>query len=215
MHFYLSDLMIDIVQNSAEAGADLMEISIDDGFDCTGGRRFFCFSVKDNGIGMNEEEIKEAGNPFFTKGDKHPHRRVGLGLPFLIQTVNASGGEWEIKSPLAFAALGETSALCETVCEFEKGFEKRIEKGLEIWASFNMNEPDTPPIGDIPGMIRTAFLFEGPREIIVRRKGKFNYEVRKSDLDYISMDNYLRSLEIEDGEIQKKDSKKRSMEWQK
>ena len=201
MHFFLSDLIIDIVQNSAEAGGNQLEIVIDDDVHIDEeGRRFFYFSVKDNGIGMNEDEIKEAGNPFFTNGKKHPHRRVSLGLPFLIQTVNASGGKWGIKSPFASIALGET------VNEFEKG----LERGLEIWAAFNMDEPDTPPIGDIPGTIRTAFLFEELDEVIVRRKGSRNYEVRKSELSYINMDKYLRSLEKDDGRILK-----RSMEWQK
>jgi hypothetical protein len=35
---------------------------------------------------MTAEELQRALDPFHTDGIKHPHRKVGLGLPFLVQT---------------------------------------------------------------------------------------------------------------------------------
>jgi hypothetical protein len=103
-----------------------------------------------------------------------------------------SGGGWDLKS--------------------EKG------RGTEISAWFDSNNVDTPPMGDLPGMMRTIFLFEGPEELVIRRsrtggnadgsagKNDLEYEVRKTELaealggledagSLVLMERYLRSLE--------------------
>jgi len=176
LHFTLADLVTDITQNGIEAGSNLVELEI------TETDKEFRFLVKDDGKGMTEEELKRALDPFVTDGIKHPHRKVGLGLPFLIQTAEQSGGGWDVKS--------------------EKG------KGTTVTAWFDSGNVDTPPVGDIAGMFRTILMFDSKAEVIIRRERKDaeSYEVRKSELDealggleeagsIVLLDQYLRSLE--------------------
>jgi hypothetical protein len=193
MHFTLADLITDITQNAVEAGAGLVELEVSESASTSGafksdaaqGGGEFRFLVRDNGKGMTEEEVKRAIDPFVTDGVKHPHRKVGLGLPFLIQMAQQSNGGWDIKS--------------------EKG------KGTTVTAWFDSGNVDMPPAGDIPGMFRTILMFNTSAEIVIRRKKKTEenedeYEVRKSELaealgsledagTLVLMDQYLRSLE--------------------
>ena len=175
MHFTIADLITDIAQNGIEAGSSKVEIEVnEDG-------KEFRFLIKDNGKGMTEEELKRAIDPFVTDGKKHPNRKVGLGLPFLIQMTEMSGGGWDIKS--------------------EKG------KGTSVTAWFDSSNVDMPPVGDVAGMFRTILMFESKAEVIIRRKKLADeYEVSKSELDealgglenagsLVLLDQYLRSLE--------------------
>jgi hypothetical protein len=159
MHFTLADLIADITQNACESGADLAELDIKEGGPSNESGEFR-FEVKDNGKGMTEEQLQKAVDPFVTDGVKHPHRKIGLGLPFLIQTAEQSGGGWDVKS--------------------EKG------KGTTATAWFDLNNVDTPPVGDLPGMFRTVLMFNGPAEIIIRRQRggdmPLDYEIRKTEL---------------------------------
>jgi hypothetical protein len=182
LHFTIADLITDIAQNAIEAGSGLVEVEVDDS------GKEFRFLVKDNGKGMTEEELKRAIDPFVTDGVKHPNRKVGLGLPFLIQMAEMSGGGWDIKS--------------------EKG------KGTAVSAWFDSGNVDMPPVGDIPGMFRTILMFESSAEILIRRKRKTEenddeYEVSKSELaealgsledagSLVLLDQYLRSLESDE-----------------
>ena len=169
MHFTLSDLVADITQNGCESGAKLVELEVKET------EKEFRFLVRDNGKGMTGEELKRAIDPFVTDGVKHPHRKVGLGLPFLIQTAEQSGGGWDIQS--------------------EKG------KGTTVTAWFDAGNVDMPPVGDLPGMFRSVLMFAGPEDIIIRRHRDgtppdgappdgappggvppLDYEVRKSEL---------------------------------
>jgi hypothetical protein len=182
MHFTLSDLVTDITQNAAESGAALVELDVRET------EKEFRFEVRDNGKGMTREELDRAIDPFGTDGEKHPNRKVGLGIPFLMQTASQSGGGWDLKS--------------------EKN------RGTTIGAWFDTSNVDTPPVGDLPGLFRTIFLFPGPKEVVIRRSlvrdGKANeYEVKKSELQdvlgdledgssLVLLDQYLRSMETED-----------------
>ncbi|MDR2159536.1 MAG: sensor histidine kinase [Treponema sp.] len=190
MHFTLSDLVTDITQNGAESGASLVELELRERN--SPGKGEFRFTVRDNGKGMDQDELERVVDPFVTDGIKHPRRKVGLGIPFLIQTAQMSGGGWSLKS--------------------EKG------RGTEISAWFDTGNVDTPPVGDLPGMMRTVLLFEGPGEVVIRRsrngtdaggnagKDALEYEVRKTELaealggledtgSLVLMERYLRSLE--------------------
>ena len=201
MHFTLMDMVTDIAQNGAESGADLVELEIREISD-SAGKGEFRFVVKDNGKGMSREELKRAQDPFVTDGIKHSHRRVGLGIPFLIQTAESSGGGWNIESRKRTgpAPGGENGS---------KGNDGS--PGTEVSAWFDLGNIDTPPVGDIPGMIRTVLLFGGPKETVVRRKrqapgGSIEYEVRKTELvsalgelediqSLVLLNRYLHSLE--------------------
>jgi len=189
MHFTLTDLVTDIAQNGVESGADLVELFVSEA-------REFRFTVKDNGKGMSSEEQLLARDPFVSDGIKHPNRKVGLGIPFLIQTAEASGGGWKMESS-------------------KKAENPAGVSGTEISAWFDLENVDTPPVGDIPGMFRTILLFDGPAEMVIHRvkeplpgetAGRIEYEVRKTELaealgnledtqSLILLDQYLRSLE--------------------
>ncbi|GHU19559.1 ATPase [Spirochaetia bacterium] len=200
MHFTLSDLITDITQNGAESGADLLELEITETDKGANGNPELRFVVRDNGKGMSPEGLKRAMDPFVTDGIKHPNRKVGLGIPFLIQTAEQSGGGWDIKSQKAGT----------------EGFLGEGGHGTTVTAFFDTSNVDTPPVGDIPGMFRTIILFEGPDEVHISRSrkggaGNLTYEVRKSELiealgdledtqSLILLDQYLRSMEEDDEE---------------
>jgi hypothetical protein len=185
MHFTLCDLVIDITQNAVEAGASKVELEIRET------DKEFRFILKDNGRGMNKHELEQAIDPFANDGMKHPHRKVGLGIPFLIQTALQSGGGYDLYS--------------------EK------EEGTTVTAWFDLTLVDTPPVGDISGMLRTVMAFTGPEEMTINRsrhteQGATSYKTSKSELQealgdledaasLILLDRYLKSMEEnEEGE---------------
>ena len=86
MHATLSDVMADTAQNSIEAGARNISLSLSEA-DGT-----ISVSIKDDGKGMDAETLGKAFNPFYTEAGKHDKRRVGLGLPILKQLCESTGG---------------------------------------------------------------------------------------------------------------------------
>lgn len=117
----LSFHITDIVANSIRAGATQITIAI-------GTKEgLISIEVKDNGCGMDEETLKRVTNPFYTT---RTTRRVGLGLPFLIQNAEQTGGNVVINSIPG--------------------------KGTEVIARFIAGHIDCPPWGDLPGTIATT-----------------------------------------------------------
>ena len=97
--------VLDIAQNSLRAGASLTEISIiKDTREHT-----LLFSVKDNGCGMSAEQLERVKDPFYTS---RTTRKVGLGVPFLIQAAEATGGWVRINSEIGVGT--STEALFHT-----------------------------------------------------------------------------------------------------
>jgi hypothetical protein len=189
MHFTLADLVTDITQNGCESGANLVELEITETSPSQEGGGEFRFVVRDNGKGMTKEQLGRAIDPFVTDGIKHPHRKVGLGLPFLIQTAEQSGGGWDIQS--------------------EKG------QGTTVTAWFDTGNVDMPPVGDLVSMFRSILMFTGPEDMVIRRRREgappLEYEVRKSELvdalgDFedtgalVLLGQYLHSLEYDEDE---------------
>lgn len=130
-------MALDLLQNSVEAGSDTIALEwVDDG-------RELILRISDNGCGMTREEKAGALDPFYTDGVKHKNRRVGLGLPFLTQTVEMTGGSFSIES--------------------QKG------EGTALSATFNLGHFDTPEPGSPIFLICQGFLFEGEYELTVRR----------------------------------------------
>ena len=206
MHFTLTDLVTDITQNASESGAALVELEIRET------DREFRFTLRDNGKGMTANELSRAVDPFVTDGVKHPHRKVGLGIPFLIQMAEQSGGGWEIKS----AKAGQDAAALHSTGVSHNEIPARSAAdggaGTAAAAWFDTKNVDTTPVGDLPGMFRTILMFEGPADVRISRfKQRENgtvleYEVRKSELSealggledtesLVLLDKYLRSLE--------------------
>jgi signal transduction histidine kinase len=87
----LSLHILDIVENSAAANADLIEIRITENLE----RDLLCVEVNDNGVGMDEETQKKVLDPFYTTKTV---RRFGLGLPLLSEAAKAANGKLSILS---------------------------------------------------------------------------------------------------------------------
>lgn len=175
MHATLCDLMMDLVQNSVEAGASEIELTVRESGET------IAFSIEDNGSGMSRELQAKAVDPFYSDGRKHAHRRVGLGLPFLIQTAEAANGR--------------------AVIESEEG------RGTRIDFAAQADHVDLPPFGDFPAaasmMLSQADSFELR---IIREAGGESYTVSRSELEetlgdlndtqnLMLMKTYIRSQE--------------------
>jgi len=92
MHATLCDLITDLVQNSIEARATEIHLNVEET------KTNLNIVIADNGKGMSEETLEKAKDPFYSDGRKHRHRKVGLGLPFLFQTAEMTGGTAAIES---------------------------------------------------------------------------------------------------------------------
>ncbi len=87
----LSLHILDIVQNSIEAGATLVELTIEE----DPAADWLTITVQDNGHGMDEEQLARVFDPFFTTRDT---RRIGLGLPLFKAAAERCNGDLTITS---------------------------------------------------------------------------------------------------------------------
>ncbi len=146
----ISDHIADICQNSVKAGGKeiTLEITEDD-------VKFF-FKVEDDAGGMNEEVQKIVFDPFYTSRDKKI-RRVGLGLPFLKNAAETTGGYVKLES-------------CPG-------------KGTVIEALFFKTNIDCQPVGNIP---ETFFaLITSSSDInwhISRNYGNEEYTIKSDEI---------------------------------
>ncbi len=116
--------LLDIVQNSITAEASHVRIRFE--LDAVG---MLTMTVEDDGRGMNEEFVQRVQSPCVTTRST---RRVGLGIPLLMQNAALSGGSVSIKS-----ALG---------------------KGTVITARFNTQSIDCLPLGDLSSTLATIIM---------------------------------------------------------
>lgn len=86
----LSLHLMDLCQNSLQAGARLIEISLD--LDAEG---HLALSIRDDGKGMDQDTLTRAHSPF---GTHRTTRKVGLGIPLTENNAQATGGKVEIES---------------------------------------------------------------------------------------------------------------------
>lgn len=87
----LSLHVLDIVENSLNAGATLVTIEVSEDTR----EDVLIIRVADNGYGMDADALKRASDPFFTT---RTTRRVGLGLPFLKQAAEMCNGRMSVES---------------------------------------------------------------------------------------------------------------------
>jgi signal transduction histidine kinase len=121
----LSLHILDIAENSIAAAAKRIEITIDEDTE----KDLLTIEIKDDGKGMDQETAKKALDPFFTT---RKTRRVGLGLSFLAQAAEESGGRMELKSA--------------------------PDEGTTTKATFRLSHPDCKPMGDINQTISTLVI---------------------------------------------------------
>ena len=133
----LSLNILDVVQNSIKANADLIEISVlaDTAKDS------LAVEISDNGHGMNEEQLQNVTDPFFTT---RKTRSVGLGVSFFKQAAEITGGSFTIKS------------------------ENTGKTGTYIKAEFILSSIDRLPLGDMTATIETLISCNPDLDFIYR-----------------------------------------------
>jgi len=142
----IADHIMDIAQNAVKAGAKNIRIYIEE---IPG--KIFKFVVEDDGPGMDEETLSKVFDPFFTTRDPKV-RKVGLGLPFLKQSAEATGGYVKLKT--------------------------KPGKGTRVEALFHLDHVDCQPVGDLPSIFSTLIFSEDNVNWYIRRKkGEDEYEV--------------------------------------
>lgn len=124
----LSFHITDIAANSVRANASeiYLYIEISQGI--------IKIRISDNGCGMNAETLLRITDPFYTTRNT---RKVGLGIPFLMQNAEQTGGSVSITS--------------------QQG------EGTTVTAFFVSSHIDCPPWGDLAGTI--AMLISGYPDI--------------------------------------------------
>lgn len=116
----LSLNIMDIVQNSICAKATVIKILVHENKQ----NNLLKIEIKDNGKGINEEQINKILNPFYTT---RKTRKVGLGLPLFKMAAESTGGKLEIESA--------------------------INTGTTVTATFISSSIDMTPLGDINSTI--------------------------------------------------------------
>lgn len=152
MQYSICDFLLDIVQNSIEAESSLITV------DVLEEENNLEICIGDNGKGMDAETLKKVKDPFYTDGEKHKQRKVGLGIPFLMQSIESVNGEFDIKS--------------------------NPENGTSIFFNFDLKNIDCPPLGDLPGTFLSLIIFDKEYDLLIHRKKDSNsYRVSRGELE--------------------------------
>jgi len=113
--------------------------------------------VVDNGKGMDAATVARAFDPFYTEPGKHAKRKIGMGLPFVKQTCDACGGTVDLRS--------------------EKGV------GTTLVCTFQADDIDLPPMGDLPSAVLSLFNFDGEFDLVfTHTKGAESYSISRLEL---------------------------------
>ncbi len=151
MHATLCDLITDLAQNSIEADASEITLNVEET------PTHLNVVITDNGKGMSAELIEKAKDPFYSDGQKHKHRKVGLGLPFLFQTSEMTEGTAIIDSE---EGIGTTVTFC-----------------------FDLKNVDLPMFGNFTTAAVTLMTYGFDGNLTIKRsiEGK-SYEISKTEL---------------------------------
>ncbi len=109
--------------------------------------------ITDNGCGMDKEFLKNVTDPFTTT---RTTRKVGLGLPLFKLAAEQAGGRFDIES--------------------EKGV------GTKTRASFEFDNIDRSPIGDMPGTMVTLISLNETVDFLYSHStdnGKFIFDTKE------------------------------------
>ena len=113
--------------------------------------------VMDNGKGIPPEIVARAFDPFYTEPGKHDKRKIGMGLPFVKQTCDACGGAVTLAS--------------------EPG------KGTTLVCTFQADNIDLPPMGDLVAAVMSLFNFDGDFDLVfTHAKGANEYSISRLEL---------------------------------
>jgi len=117
----LSLHILDIAENALRADATTIEIILSRDVAAD----LLTLEIKDDGRGMDRETLTRVRDPFFTTKGK----KTGLGIPFLTQAAEQTGGRVTIESA--------------------------PEKGTQVMAEFHWGHIDRPALGDVGGTVVT------------------------------------------------------------
>lgn len=132
----LSLNILDIAQNSISAGASLIIVEVDE--DTAG--HTMTITVSDNGCGMDEEQLRNVCDPFFTT---RTTRKVGMGIPLFRLAAEQTGGSLTVSS--------------------KKGV------GTKTSAVFHTDSIDFTPLGDITSTVTMLVSMNTDRDFVYRR----------------------------------------------
>lgn len=160
----LSLNVLDIVNNSIRAEANLIVIEVrihskDDAL---------VIKITDNGHGIPEELLSKVEDPFFTSRNT---RKVGLGIPFLKQAAEITGGKFIIES-----VPGK-----ETV----------------VYASFGLTHIDRMPLGDICSTIYALLVANQNIDFVYI----YEYDGREFQLDTRKLREILGDIPFDTPEV--------------
>ena len=127
--------ILDIAENSIRAEASFIQIEVTANIK----EDTLAVIIRDNGKGMDEEQVHQCLDPFFTTRNT---RKVGLGIPFFKMAAIATGGNFEISS--------------------------KIGTGTDVKAVFKLSHIDRMPLGDINSTIYTLIAFNTKIEWIFK-----------------------------------------------
>ncbi|MCF8053968.1 MAG: ATP-binding protein [Deltaproteobacteria bacterium] len=148
----IADHILDIAENSLRAGANDIVITVEEETNTNKLR----ITIVDNGMGMDEEQLKKIFDPFYTTKSERK-RKFGLGLPLLMQMAQESGGGVQVNS--------------------QKG------KGTTVIAEFGLRHIDRQPLGDIAGTFVTLLLTSPLTSLTyIHRCGKKAFEISTSEI---------------------------------
>ena len=160
----LSMHILDIVQNSISAGARRVTLTVDENV----GEDRLVIEIGDDGKGMTQEQVSRLADPFFTS---RTTRRVGMGIPLLIQSARQSGGDVRIES--------------------EPG------KGTLVTASFGYSNIDRPPLGDVANALMLMVSANPDMDFVLTyRYDGAEYVFDTADVREIFGDGALKDLTI-------------------
>ncbi len=117
--------LLDIAENSVAAHATQVDIRVVE----DSAQDILYMSVKDNGVGMNEETLAKVIDPFVTS---RTTRKVGLGIPLLKAAAEACNGWLKIISTVGVGTL------------------------LEV--QFQRSHIDRMPLGNLPDTLLTLMI---------------------------------------------------------
>lgn len=133
----LSLNVLDVAENSVKAEATLIEISV-----CSDlAKDLMTIVIKDNGKGMDEEQLARVCDPFFTT---RTTRKVGLGVSFFKLAAESTGGEFEITS--------------------KKGV------GTTVTATFVISSIDRMPLGDMTSTMHSLITLNKDTDFVYSYK---------------------------------------------
>lgn len=114
--------VLDVAQNSILANAKLIEIAVT----ADHKKDLLTITMKDDGCGMTQDQIKRVSDPFFTT---RTTRKVGLGIPFFQYAATVTGGSFDIQSTVGV--------------------------GTQVTANFVLSHIDRMPLGDMTSTMHT------------------------------------------------------------